>query len=202
MRMNKRWFTAMGILSILGLTGCSGNQTTNGNQTTVANPATGANQASSNSVQDVASQSVGHTAPNFTLAKLDGSGQVALKDLLGKQPIILNAWASWCGPCQQETPDLESAEKQYGSQIQFVGVNMTSQEIGTSDAKDFVQKYHVSYPILTDPKASFFNAYGIIGLPTTFIISPAGQVIDSHVGGLSKSQIAQFVQEALKAAKA
>ena len=69
---------------------------------------------------------VGHPALNFDLKTLNEQTTVSLHDLLGKQPIRINAWVSWCPPCQQETPDLVVMSKKYASKIQFVGVNMTS----------------------------------------------------------------------------
>lgn len=142
---------------------------------------------------------VGKLAPNFTLNTLDGHGTMTLKDLKGKgEPILLNAWASWCPPCQQETPDLEEMSKEYAGKMEFVGINMTSDNDTVSNAKGFVQKYHITYPILLDLKGTFSKAYKIIGYPTTFILSPSGKVLSVHLGELTKAQIRQLYIQANK----
>ncbi|WP_274436484.1 TlpA family protein disulfide reductase [Alicyclobacillus sp. ALC3] len=139
--------------------------------------------------------SVGSRVPNFTLKNLSGHGQTSLDQLLGKKPLIINAWASWCPPCQAETPDLEQAFKKFSSQVQFIGVNLTSID-SVSGAQAFVKKYGVTYPVLLDTKGQFWQSYTVLAYPTTFVISPQGKLIYMRIGAMSKSGIAQLVQMA------
>lgn len=196
--MNGRWLLGLTILSLIGIAGCGATQGTK-TANTVTNQGQGNRNTATNQTQ-AASPLVGKTAPDFSLPKLDGSGTVALKDLLGKQPIILNAWASWCGPCQRETPDLVKVAQAYAGKIQIVGVNMTHEDT-ISDARDFAQSYHVSYPLISDPKGQFLTTYGIFAFPTTFLISPTGKVLDARLGGMSKQQIDSLVAEAMKSSQ-
>lgn len=139
--------------------------------------------------------SVGNRVPNFTLKNLSGQGETSLDQLLGKKPLIINAWASWCPPCQAETPDLEQAYKKYSSQVQFIGVNLTSID-SVSGAQAFVKKYGVTYPVLLDTKGQFWQSYTVLAYPTTFVISPQGKLIYMQIGAMSKSGITQLVHMA------
>lgn len=173
-----------------------------GGPTTTSNSANGASIGQANSVPAVPeSPLVGHPAPNFDLKTLNEKTTVALHDLLGKQPILINAWASWCPPCQQETPDLVAMSKKYAGKIQFVGVNMTSDHDSVTAAKAFVHKYGVTYLTLLDLKGSFFKDYQIIGYPTTFILEPNGTAQNVHVGLLTRSQMESLIANALKSSK-
>jgi len=140
---------------------------------------------------------VGKQAPNFSLQTLDQKSDVNLQQLLGKKKVLLiNVWASWCYPCQQETPDLIAMSKAYAGKVQFVGVNMTSDD-SVSAAKDFVHKYGITYPVLLDSKGAFSHNYQIIGYPTTFVLAPNGTIVNVHIGLLSKGQIQQLIDQAM-----
>lgn len=122
-------------------------------------------QAASVSISQPISKSplVGKPAPKFSLETLNGKSNVSLQQLLGKKIVLLNAWASWCYPCQQETPDLIAMSKKYAGKVQSVGVNMTSDD-SVSAAKDFVHKYGITYPVLLDVKGTFSHDYQLLGI--------------------------------------
>ncbi|WDL96831.1 TlpA family protein disulfide reductase [Alicyclobacillus sp. ALC3] len=141
---------------------------------------------------------VGKAAPSFSLPTLNGNQTVSLQSLLGKKPLIINAWASWCKPCNIETPDLVKLSKQYGQQVQFVGVNLTSLD-SVAQAKAFVINYHIPYPILSDPQGMFDKTYGILSVPTTYVISSKGKVVDVHIGIMSKQLMQSLVKQAIQA---
>ena len=194
------WILSLSLL----VTGCGtvvpDNST--GGPTTSSNSANGASIRQSSQLPTAPeSPLVGHPAPNFDLKTLNEKTTVALHDLLGKQPILINAWASWCPPCQQETPDLVAMSKKYAGKIQFVGVNMTSDHDSVTAAKAFVHKYGITYPTLLDLKGSFFKDYQIIGYPTTFILEPNGMVQNVHVGLLTRTQMESLIAGALKSSK-
>ncbi|KUO95912.1 TlpA disulfide reductase family protein [Ferroacidibacillus organovorans] len=140
---------------------------------------------------------VGKLAPGFSLQTLNEKSTVSLQQLLAKKKVVfINAWASWCYPCQQETPDLIAMSKKYAGKVEFVGVNMTSDD-SVSAAKTFVQKYGISYPVLLDLKGTFAHDYQVIGYPTTFVLDPNGTLVNAHIGILSKLQIQQLINQAL-----
>lgn len=137
----------------------------------------------------------GHEAPPFTLSTLSGE-TVDLSSLLrNHKPIVLNAWASWCGPCTEETPDLVKLAKAYQGRVQVVGINMTSTD-NVGDAKAFVRQYHIPYTVLLDPYGKFLTNYLVQGFPTTFLISPTGRVIRVDKGAMSSQAMQALFQQA------
>ncbi len=112
-------------------------------------------------------------APLFTLEQLDGSGPLALESLRGKV-IVLNFWASWCGPCKDETPLLQEASQRWQDRdVIFVGVDVKDFR---GDARKFLARYNVSYPNVYDGKGSTVGRYGVTGFPETYFIDAGGKV--------------------------
>ena len=131
---------------------------------------------------------VGSTAPGFSLPPLTGTQKVVL-DALGRdrhRPVVLNFFASWCVPCQEETPLLAStarAEQIKGSTVQFVGVDVADPR---TDAVAFVQRAGIVYPVGVDSDLSVTSGlYGLNGQPDTFFIDAAGTVVGRHQGALT-----------------
>ncbi len=113
------------------------------------------------------------TAPAFTLERLDGKGDLGLESLRGKA-VVLNFWASWCGPCKDETPLLQQGWKRWqGKDVVFVGVDVKDFR---GDAKDFMARYGVTYPNVYDGKGSTVGRYGVTGFPETYFVDAAGNV--------------------------
>ena len=100
-------------------------------------------------------------APAFTLERLDGTGELSLASLRG-QAVVLNFWASWCGPCKEETPLLQAASELAGEGRDFVGVDVKDFR---GDARDFLARYGVTYPNVYDGKGSTVGRYGVTGFP-------------------------------------
>jgi peroxiredoxin len=127
-----------------------------------------------------AAVSDGGPAPTFTLVGRDGH-TVSLAQLKG-QVVLLNFWASWCGPCRQEMPLLDSIYKKY-SKLGFtlIGVNV---EPDSKAANDFLSKLAtpVSFPILYDTKSEVSGLYGVDSMPSTVIIDRKGNVRLLHRG--------------------
>jgi thiol-disulfide isomerase/thioredoxin len=96
-------------------------------------------------------------------------------------PIVVNVWASWCGPCQGEFGLLANASARYGRQVAFLGADVND---SSGDAQTFLRKHSVSYPSYNMPETSIQSLLpqGVVGLPTTFFISPAGKVVFVHTG--------------------
>jgi cytochrome c biogenesis protein CcmG, thiol:disulfide interchange protein DsbE len=113
------------------------------------------------------------TAPAFTLERLDDSGELELASLRGKA-VVLNFWASWCGPCKDETPLLQEAWKRWeGKDVVFVGIDVKDFR---GDAKDFLARYGVTYPNVYDGKGSTVGRYGVTGFPETYFLDASGKV--------------------------
>lgn len=115
-------------------------------------------------------------APDFTVYDAEGNA-VNLSDYIGK-PIVLNFWASWCGPCQMEMPDFDEKYKELGEQIQFLMVNMTDGSQETLEtAKAFVEKSGYSFPVYYDTDIDAAMTYGVNSLPSTYFIDAEGHAI-------------------------
>ena len=113
-------------------------------------------------------------APDFTV--VDGEGnEISLSDFRGK-PVILNFWASWCGPCQSEMPDFDSYYNEYQEDIHFLMVNVTGGRETVDTAKEFIQEEGYTFPVYYDTKGEGSTAYGVYGIPMTFFIDEEGYV--------------------------
>ena len=137
-------------------------------------------------------------APVFELDKLDGSGAVSLADYRGKA-VVINFWASWCAPCKDEAPGLESAWQRWRDQdVVVVGVDL--QDFGT-DAQRFVDRYGLTYPILRDKHNWTWGRYGLTGLPETWFVDRAGRLVGEHIEGpVSAEELDRNIRIALGSA--
>ena len=123
-------------------------------------------------------------APDFTVVARNGA-EIRLADFRGMH-VVLNFWASWCGPCKSEMPEFEEAWKQYGDEIHFVLVNLTdgSQETVES-ASAYIDGQGYTFPIYFDTSYSAAMAYGVNGVPVTYFIDEAGNLVAYGQGALS-----------------
>jgi cytochrome c biogenesis protein CcmG, thiol:disulfide interchange protein DsbE len=138
---------------------------------------------------------IGSTAPDFTLPSLNGGAPVNL-DGVGRDrhhPVVLNFFASWCVPCQQETPLLAKAAdaaRAHGSTVQFLGVDSLDQ---TANAVTFVQHAGVTYPVVTDNGRVSSGLYQLYGLPQTFFIDADGTVVGHVSGPVKQAQLDRWL---------
>src|SRR6266850_7819263 len=133
-------------------------------------------------------------APDFSLESLDGKN-MRLSDLRGKA-VLLNFWATWCGPCKIEMPWFVDLQNQYGSQgLQIVGVAMD--DASKEDIGKFAKDMGVNYPILIGKEAVGDQYGGIPGLPETFLIARDGKIVDKIIGLRGKAEIEDAIKEAL-----
>ncbi len=122
---------------------------------------------------------VGHPAPNFSLAMLSPDTRkpaLSLSNFKGK-PVVLNFWASWCAPCKEEVPLLESTWKQVqaqGKDVIFLGIDYQD---SNNDAISFLQLYGITYPIVLDADGSVALKFSVISLPQTIFINRDGTVM-------------------------
>lgn len=123
-------------------------------------------------------------APDFTVYDLEGNAH-SLSDFRG-QPVIVNFWASWCGPCKSEMPDFEEKFQEYGDEIQFLIVNLTdgSQET-VETAQGYVDAQGYTFPVYFDTDYSAAIAYSVNAVPATYFIDENGNLVAYGKGAMS-----------------
>ncbi len=138
-------------------------------------------------------QLIGNLAPDFDLRTLDGKS-MKLSDLRGKA-VLLNFWATWCGPCRFEMPWFVELQKEYGPQgFQIVGV--ANDDASTEDIAKFAKEMDINYPILIG-KDSVSDSYDVSGLPTTYFLDRNGKLIAREFGLQSRSVFVDHIKKAM-----
>jgi cytochrome c biogenesis protein CcmG, thiol:disulfide interchange protein DsbE len=132
---------------------------------------------------------VGEPAPEFQLTTFSGH-TVRLSDLRG-QVVILNFFASWCNPCREEAPDLEQTWREYEARgVQLLGI---AYKDAGSKAQAFLAEYDATYPSALDPGNRVSRAYGVTGVPETFIIDQEGILVRHVLGAVNAAQLRQEI---------
>jgi cytochrome c biogenesis protein CcmG/thiol:disulfide interchange protein DsbE len=133
---------------------------------------------------------------NFTLERLDKPGKLELASLRGKV-VVLNFFASWCPPCKSEAPDVESLWKQYRSKgVVVVGVD--SKDF-SGDARSFMRRYGLTYPVVRDGDGSLWDPYGVKALPETRVIDRRGKYVGAQFyGPVTAAALRADIERALR----
>jgi cytochrome c biogenesis protein CcmG, thiol:disulfide interchange protein DsbE len=118
----------------------------------------------------------GKAAPDFSLKRIDTGETVTLAQLRGR-PLVLNFWATWCGPCKLEHPVLTWGAQQFGAQVQFLGVVSNDSK---ENAIEFVRENGSSYPQLLDTDGQSSVDYGTSGVPETYFIDSQGIIREKY----------------------
>ena len=137
----------------------------------------------------------GKAAPDFTLSRIGGPGDLQLSSLRGKA-VVLNFWASWCSPCKREAPALQAVSKTWGKRVVVLGVDVNDFQ---GDARGFMRKYGLTYPVVHDNKNVTTPKYGLTGLPETFFLDRRGRIVEHVPGEVRAADLNSGVERALRA---
>jgi cytochrome c biogenesis protein CcmG/thiol:disulfide interchange protein DsbE len=153
-----------------------------------------ANSGTDTTLDDAVKKGSRPQAPKATLARprLDDRGSTSLADQRGKI-VVLNFWASWCDPCEDEAPVLQQIQQRLERAGKGTVLGATWND-SITDAKAFEAKNDITYPSVRDVDTTLYEAFGGTGIPETFVIDPEGKVVAVSRGQVS----AQFLDDALK----
>jgi len=137
-------------------------------------------------------------APDFTLERLDRDGELQLSSLRGKA-VVLNTWASWCLPCKEEAPYLEQVWRDNRDRdVVVVGLNAKDLR---SDARRFMGRFDLTFPVVRDGSGDTIRDYGVTGFPETFVLDREGRVVEAFAGAVNtdedKERLGSAIERAL-----
>ncbi len=137
-------------------------------------------------------------APDFTLERLDEDGDLQLSSLRGKA-VVLNVWASWCVPCKDEAPYLEEIWRENRDR-DLVVLGLDAKDF-RGDAKDFISRFDLTFPVVFDGPGDTLDGYGVTGFPETFVLDREGRVVRAFVGPVDgdedRPELRAAIEEAL-----
>ncbi len=136
----------------------------------------------------------GDKVPAFTLKNTEGKN-VSLSDFKGKV-IVVDFWATWCGPCRRGIPDLISLQKEFKDELVVIGISLDRETV--KDVVPFVKKNEINYPIVYGNEEVVNQFGGIQAIPTSFVIDKNGNIVDKHVGLVDKSVYSEKIKELIK----
>jgi DsbE subfamily thiol:disulfide oxidoreductase len=131
---------------------------------------------------------VGQVMPDFSLMRIDGSTG-KLSDFKG-HPVLVNFWATWCAPCKEEMPLLQSYYQKYSPDLVVLGVNY---EDGKFVAQQYLQENGIKFPVYLDSDGTTVVNYAVRGFPTTFFIDKDGVLRSEHIGQLNEELLSQYL---------
>ncbi len=141
----------------------------------------------------------GQPAPQFALPPVQGTRKISLRQFSGKV-VVLNFWASWCGPCRQEAPHLQAVWQAYAARgVQFLGIDHQDKRAGASA---FQREFRITYPSVYDPEGNLATKYGLVGIPSTFVIDGGGHILYRFLGKVDEPLLRATLDRVLSGAVA
>lgn len=135
-------------------------------------------------------------AMDFTVYTENGT-PVKLSDFYGK-PIVVNFWATWCGPCKSELPAFETLYNEYKDEINFLMINLTDGAQETiPGVKDFISKNNYTFPVYFDTEMNAALTYGVYSIPATLFIDADGNIVASQLGAMSENALKNYIKTLL-----
>ncbi|WP_059170646.1 redoxin domain-containing protein [Bacillus sp. FJAT-27445] len=131
----------------------------------------------------------GAKAPDFELKTLSGEN-IQLSSLKGKK-VMLNFWATWCGPCKAEMPAMQQLSTEVDSDVAILAVNIDPH----MNVQEFVDQNGITFPILLDEEDEVNAMYKIISIPTTFFIDSEGIIQDKFIGAMPHDAMVQYIED-------
>jgi peroxiredoxin len=148
-------------------------------------------------LRTAASVMISKSAPEFTLPTLSGD-RISLADYRGKKTVVVSYWASWCGPCKVELPELREFYKRYhkaGANFEVLAISIDEEK---ANAEKYAAAEKLPFPVLFDPQSKTADAYSVEGIPTMFVIDKDGKIVHAHVGLEQAVQIQLMSELGLK----
>ena len=130
-------------------------------------------------------------APDFTIKTFEGEN-ITLSKLTDK-PVVINFWASWCGPCREEAEALEATWQKYENKIYFLGLNYRDNK---KDALAFIKEFKVTYPNGPD-EDNISSDYGLTGVPETFVVNTDGEITEHILGATTLEKLSEAIDKVL-----
>ena len=131
------------------------------------------------------------TVEDFSFKDINGQTH-RFSDYRGKW-VVVNYWATYCGPCLEELPALNGAAKRFKDKLVILG--MEAGETPTGELKQFVQQKKISYPVMPTQDSTMYAMGLLYGVPTTFIVNPEGEIVDTHMGAVTVAQLQSYVHD-------
>lgn len=157
-------------------------------ETDISGEAVSENTTDESSASDETTEEEPYSAPDFTVYDFEGN-EVHLSDYIGK-PVIVNFWASWCGPCKSEMPSFEEAYIEYKDKIQFMVVNMTDGSRETVEsASAYIKEQDYTFPVFYDTQSIAAYTYQVYAIPTTYFIDTDGNLVAAAQNAIDRETL-------------
>jgi cytochrome c biogenesis protein CcmG/thiol:disulfide interchange protein DsbE len=154
------------------------------------------NNANSISVTNEEAPRLNFMTPSFKLEGLDDGETYTLNSANLQKPVLINFWASWCGPCHTEAPDLKKLHEKYGDRVDFYALNATEVD-SVEGAREFVETYGFAFPVPMDLEGEVADLYEIQAFPTTYFIDAQGAIRDITLGSMTLEQMESKIKRIL-----